>query len=340
MAKATIKDVAEKAGVSVKTVSRVLNDEPRVKPSTKEKVEKAVAELKFKRNPLACGLRSNQSFVVTLIYSNPNPGYIYELQNGILSQCSKLGYHLQLQPCDYKDPNLLEIIEDLIEHTPQDGLLLTHPVCDNQAVRELLVKKGMPFARISTFREDKNSPGVYCNDKLAAIEMTNHLISLGHTKIAFIKGHPDFGATEKRYLGFLEAMKSWDIEVNPTFVKEGAFTFASGEEAARKLLIQKDKPTAIFSSNDYMAAGVLKVAAQLGINVPTDLSVVGYDDTPVSQQIWPSITTLRQPIFELAQTAVNQLVKKIKKQDISEQDIEFKCELITRASAGPIKINK
>ena len=333
--KATIKDVAALAGVSVKTVSRVINNEPNVRPAMQEKVQKAVAELNFKRNPLARGLRGQSSFIITLLYSNPNPGYVLELQNGAIEQANIDGYNLQIQPCDHTQENLLSSVESLINHSRQDGFLLTHPLCDNQEIIDLLDKNDIPFVRISPFEQSHKSPYVHSDDEQAAYEITKYLISLGHTDIAIIKGHPDFGATVKRYDGFLKAMDEMSVPVKEEWVKQGMFTFESGEACARQLLTQELTPTAIFACNDYMAAAVLKVAAQLHINIPSNLSVVGYDDAPVSQQIWPSLTTVKQPIFDIAKHAVQKLIRHIKKQEFDDIQSNFKCKLVIRNSTSP-----
>lgn len=335
MSKATIKDVAEHAGVSVKTVSRVINNEPNVRDVLKKKVEASVKTLNFKRNPLARGLRGQYSYILTLVYSNPNPSYILELQNGALAQCSKEGYNLQIMPCDHNDEKLLEHLEIMASNSSQDGFLLTHPICDNPQVRELFDSRGIPFSRISTFRHDHPTPWVVSNDFKAAQEMTQYLISLGHTRIAFIKGHPEFGATEKRFAGFMAAMQENGLNVRDSDIREGKFTFESGESCARQLLGQAERPTAIFASNDYMAAGVMKVAGQMKLSVPSQLSVVGYDDTPVSKQLWPDLTTVRQPIKEMATAAVSKVIRHIKKEPFDHIQSEFECEIIIRSSSSP-----
>jgi len=331
--KVTITDVAKKAGVSVKTVSRVINSEPNVRPALQKLVRNAVEELGFKRNQLARGLRSQHSFILTLIYSNPNPAYILELQNGALNQAISEGYNLQLYPIDHTSENIIDEIKSLITHSSPDGLILTHPLCDNKKLIEMLDEKKIPFARISPFGKEHPSPCVFSDDEEAAYQMTKYLISLGHKDIGFIKGHPDFGATHKRYNGFVRACKEYSIAIDPTLVKQGFFTYESGESCARELLSQAKKASAIFASNDYMAAAVLKVATQMKINVPTELSLVGYDDSPVAHQIWPSLTTVKQPIKQLGTNIVKKLILHIHNKDFSEIDRQLDCQIIHRASS-------
>lgn len=334
MGNVTIRDVAALAGVSVKTVSRVLNNEPNVRPAMQDKVNTAVAQLNFKPNPLARGLRGNKTFIVSLLYSNPNPGYIIDLQNGALQQCALQGYNLQIYPCDHNHKDIMENIKLFITNSPQDGVILTHPLCDNKEIIEFLDSSNIPYARISPFDQKSNSPHVLSDDCKAAYQMTQYLISLGHRNIAFIKGHPDFGATHKRFEGYQKAMAEAGLILNEEHIKQGLFTFESGELCAREILNQEHKPSAIFASNDSMAAGVMKVAKQLNVNVPSQLTVVGYDDAPVSKQLWPAITTIKQPIFQLGKMAMKKLINCITKQSNDDTESLFECELIIRESSS------
>ncbi|WP_226996496.1 LacI family DNA-binding transcriptional regulator [Thalassotalea crassostreae] len=333
--KITIRDVASLANVSVKTVSRVLNNEPNVRIAMQERVNAAVKELNFKPNPQARGLRGNKSFILTLIYSNPNPDYILEVQKGILDQGHEDGYNLQILPCDHTSENLIEMVTSFLEGSPQDGVILTLPLSDNQQIIELLESKNIPYTRISPLNSESNSPFVGSDDQKAAYDMTRHLISLGHTDIAFIKGHPDHSDTHKRLLGYKQALNEYGINANEQFIKQGYFTFESGEYCARQLLSQPIKPTAIFASNDCMAAGVLKVSKQLNISVPAMLTIAGYDDTSVSQQVWPAITTVKQPIYQLGKLATKKLINKIKSLDYEKLPSILECDLVLRESASP-----
>lgn len=335
MSNITIKDVAALAGVSVKTVSRVLNKEANVRDVMIARVNKAVKELNFKPNPMARGLRGHKTFIISLLYSNPNPGYIVELQKGAMQQGGIEGYNLQIFPCDHTADNLYETVISFLENSPQDGIILTHPICDNKAIIKYLEDNKIPFTRISPLYPDHDSAYVGSDDEKAAFEMTQYLISLGHMKIGFIKGHPDFAATHRRFEGYKKALQTNAIPFDESLIKQGMFTFESGEACARQLLTQENKPTAIFASNDYMAAGVLKVAKQQNILVPSQLTITGYDDAPVSRQLWPPITTVKQPIYKLGMVAVEKLVHTIKKQSFAEIESIYDCELIIRDSSSP-----
>ena len=208
-------------------------------------------------------------------------------------------------------------------------------MCDNKELLALLDEQNIPFARISPFIQTHPSPYVMSDDETAACEITKYLISLGHTNIGFITGHPDFGASNKRYQGYQKALNEMGLALDENMVKQGLFTFESGEACARELLNQPNRPSAIFASNDAMAAAVLKVSAQMKINIPAELSVVGYDNAPISQQIWPSITTIKQPVFHMAESVVEKLIRLIGKKPFDDIESKFDCELITRNSTSP-----
>ncbi len=339
MAKVTINVVAKEAGVSKKTVSRVLNNEPNVSETTKQKVQAVFERLGYRPSPVARGLARNQSFLIGLVYDNPNKSYVSEIQNGALSVCDKSGYHLLIHPADYESDDLLLNIERLWTESRLDGLVLTPPFSDRSDLLELLDGLNASYVRIGAtdFSRDRAAPSVISNDEAAAYQVTRYLISLGHHRIGFVKGHPDHPVSEQRYKGYRQALTDNGMAQDELLVAEGLFTFASGEDAGRKLLAQPDPPTAIFASNDYMAAGILKVASQRRLSVPHDLSVVGFDNAPISGYIWPSLTTVKQPIFEMAQQATQLLL--ISKSDTGNQG-EVKClesELIVRESTAPLK---
>ncbi|AAZ25692.1 LacI family DNA-binding transcriptional regulator [Colwellia psychrerythraea] len=334
MTKITIKDVALRAGVSVKTVSRVINNEVNVRAEMQEKVKKAVNELGFRRNPLARALRNQQTSILSLLYSNPNPGYILEVQNGIQAQCDLDNYNLQILPCDHNDEHFFEKIESLLQRSSTDGVLLIEPLCDMPEVIDLLDKYKLPYALISPATSKPKAPFARSNDEQASYQMTEYLISQGHKDIAFIMGDPSHGDSHQRLKGYQNALAEYNISVDDTFFEQGYFTFESGEISARRLLSLKNRPSAIFASNDYMAAAVLKVAAQKQIKVPQELSIVGYDDTPVSKQIWPALTTVRQPIRDISSHATKKLIAQLNKCSFDEVKTLFECQLVVRESTS------
>jgi len=335
MARATINDVANSAGVSKKTVSRVLNQEANVHLDTRQRVLDAMEQLNYRPSKQARGLATTRSYLIGLIYDNPNKSYISEIQEGCLESCTKMGYHLLIQPLNYQSGKCLDDIRYLVIDSQMDGLILTPPFSDDERILALLEELKRPFTRIGGTYHDTRAPHVTANDKKISFQMTDYLVHLGHKRIAFIKGHRDHSASELRYCGYLNALEEHGLSVQEQYVEEGGFEFQQAEKAARKLLSLKERPTAIFASNDQMAAAVLKVAEQNDIEIPHQLSVCGFDDAPISRYIWPSITTVRQPLRDIATCASLELIQGIKKNSGSLPDHTFDCELKIRASTAP-----
>lgn len=305
--RATINDVSALAGVSTKTVSRVLNNERYVSKETRRRVEQAVAELNFRPSLAARTLAGRRSFQIALIYDNHSPHYIHQIQTGVWARCIEEGVRLLAQPSDAASPLLAQEIGGLIDQTQVDGVILSSPVTDSIAAIEELERRGVPYVRISPGTEHERSSSVSMDDVQAADDMTSHLISLGHRRIGFIIGHTNHAASDLRLFGYRRALDRAGLAFEPKYVRPGQFDFASGEAAADILLDLPQPPTAIFASNDDMAAGVLTVAHRRGMSLPSDLSVAGFDDTALASQLWPPLTTVRQPTRELAYAAASLL---------------------------------
>ncbi|WP_380874794.1 LacI family transcriptional regulator [Sphingomonas sp. DBB INV C78] len=303
----TIKDVSVAAGVSIKTVSRVLNKEKYVKEETRRKVEEAVSALNFSPSLAARTLAGRRSFQIALLYDNHSPYYIHQIQDGVWGRCREQGVRLLAQPTDVDSATLAQDVGGLIDETHVDGVILSSPVTDAAPVLEELERRGIPFVRISPGTNHALTSSVFMDDVQAADDMTTHLINEGHRRIGFIIGHPNHMASDQRLFGYRRALDRAGIPFEPSLVRQGFFDFTSGAEAAEALLDLPEPPTAIFASNDDMAAGVLAVAHRSGIAVPADLSVAGFDDTDLAQLVWPPLTTIRQPTRELAYTAASLL---------------------------------
>jgi LacI family transcriptional regulator len=337
MEKVTINVVAEQAGVSKKTVSRVLNDEPNVSEETRLKVLEVSKALGYKPNPLARGLASNRSYILGLLYDNPNTNYVTNIQTGALKICQQRGYHLLIHPCQSRNEAMLASVEELINHSRLDGLVLTPPFSDIPELLEYLESKQLHFIRIGATLALERSSTVISNDIQASYEMTRYLISLGHRRIGFIKGHPQHNASAQRFQGYQKALVEAHIQLEDELIKQGDFTFASGEECARQLLPGTNRPTAIFASNDYMAAGIMKVASQFKISIPHELSVTGFDNAPISQYIWPSISTIKQPVEEMAAKAVSVLLEQIAQPENDFSTAVLDSTLVVRESTSPVR---
>jgi LacI family transcriptional regulator len=319
-------------------VSRVLNNEANVTPETQERVRKAIKELDYSPSIAARILAGNRSFLIGLIYDTPSSYYMSSIQIGALQRCREAGFHLVLEPCSSASRNVVATVLATIVNTRMDGVILTPPVSDNQAIRDAIIEQNIPLVLVSPPRLLDEVSCVYMDDRRAGFDMTNHLLSLGHRRIGFIKGHPLHGAAKQRLLGYQDALKSKDIHLNPVLVREGNFRFQSGVDAAVQLLRHTTAPTAIIASNDEMAAGVVTAAHRLGLAMPKDLSVAGFDDVPYASITWPALTTIRQPIVEMAAAAAGLLLDQIQtKKDNSSRtkpSIAFQYEMKIRESTG------
>jgi len=309
---ATISDVAKMAGVSIKTVSRVVNNEPNVKANTRELVNHAIVELNYKPSLAARGLAGGRSFLVGLLYDNPSDSFLVELQRGILRACREKHYGLALCPAFSKSTDVKSDILDWIRATQPDGVILSPPLSDNMDVVDALMTIGLKFVSVSSSGTG-HGPAVHIDEAEAARQMTHHLIESGHKRVGFVKGPLDHACTRLRYEGFCAAMSAAGIAVDSTLVTGGNFHFESGVEAAEKLLSGANRPSAIFASNDDMAAGVMHVAHRMGLSIPGDLAVAGFDDTPMSRQFWPGLSTVKQPVELIGEMATERLMKEIQR---------------------------
>ena len=304
----TIDDVAKAAGVSNKTVSRVLNQEKYVAKATRAKVEATVTALGFRPSFAARALAGRKSFQIVLLTDNPSPYYAQNIQAGVRARCQESGYRMIAQPVDSGAANLLEEILGLIDQAQLDGVILTPPLTENNAVRQALSDRGLPFVMTAPARLDPTIASAFIDNAQAAQDMTRHLIEAGHRRIGFVAGDPRYAASARRKEGYEAALGEAGLAFDPELVEAGEYTFASGSEAAQKLLGAPDPPTAIFASSDDMAAGVLATAHRLGINVPSALSVAGFDDTDLAAVVWPPLTTIRQPVRDLGYAAADLLL--------------------------------
>ncbi len=312
----TIIDVAEQAGVSIKTVSRVLNNEPGVREKTREQVLKVVAALKYRPKLSARSLAGARSFLIGLLYYDPSAAFVGGVQQGATLRCREAGHHLVVESLHKDAPDLEQQVERMVAALRPDGMLLTPPLCDSAKVLKALRETGTACVLMSPdlgpgHRGAKSRaalPSVSMDDVRAAEEVTELLIGLGHRRIAHIRGAADQSASHLRYEGFAKAMKRHGLPVDPEMVYQGGFTFQSGVQGAHKLLARRERPTAVFAANDDMALGVLAAAHRLGLAVPQDLSIAGFDDSPAASLVWPPLTTVRQPMAEMARMAVEMLI--------------------------------
>ena len=306
----TINDIARMAGVSKKTVSRVINKSPFVKEETRERVEAIIARHGYAPDPQARGLAFRRSFLIGMIYDQPNPQYVIDMQQGVLDAVRGSGLELVVHPCRRSDDNFLTDVRTFVQRQKLFGAVLPPSVSEDERVAELLNEIGCPYVRIASLPLDEPKSMVRTHDGQGAYEAARHLAELGHTNIGHISGPQSFRSAHERRAGFTRGLADHRVQVQAKYILEGAYTFESGVEMAGRLLAMKPRPTAIFTGNDEMAAGVYKAARDAGLDIPGDLSVVGYDDSPMAARLWPALTSVRLPIRDMGRMAAEKLLQR------------------------------
>ena len=320
----TIIDVAREAGVSFKTVSRVYSGEANVRDATREKVRTAAARIGYVPNAAARALRAKAPRRVALMLDNPSRSYSESTQIGAMLAAQTVGAQLVV----------LDSLAALKAAPPIAGVLLSPPLANQLEVITYLVERGTPFVRIGAERTSDAGDKIGIDDRAAAREMAEHLIHIGHHRIAFISGDPRMDVSRRRRAGYEDAMTGANL-VNRIMVEAGDFTFESGLSAAEALLSVSPCPTAIFAANDEMASACLAVAYKRNLRVPDMLSVVGFDDAPVSRAVYPALTTVRQGTRDMVGEAMALLDLRMSGDTAPVRDIAFAHSLELRDSAGP-----
>ena len=332
----TVTDVARLAGVSPMTVSRVVNRDSRVLPATRDRVEQAIAALGYVPNPAARSLAGRKQCRIALLHSNPSAAYLSEFLVGSLAGAAAADAQLVVEL--WNGAEVPATLARRLKDSRIDAVLLPPPLCDDALLIAALAGAGLPMAQIATGQPCPRSLAVTIDDADAARAMTAHLIALGHRRIGFIVGSPDQTASALRLAGYRRALAEAGIAADEHLIVAGDFSYRSGLDAAETLLAQANRPTAIFASNDDMAAAVVAVAHRRHLDVPGALSVCGFDDSAMATTIWPELTTVRQPIAEMARRATLMLGEAVRASPGSQpaprcERLDF--ELVRRASDAP-----
>ena len=306
--KATINDIARLSGVSKKTVSRVINDSPLVHPETRERVLALMKQLGYTPDPQARGLAFRRSFLIGLVYDNPTAQYIVNMQYGALDALRDSGYELVVHPCDSSRDDYIEGVRRFALQQKLHGVILIPRVSEDEQLAKALREIGCRYVRIASIPLDEPGNMVVTHDRMAGAEAANYLESLGHREFGLITGPRRYRSSIERGGGFMQGLERRGIELPADCIYEGGYTFESGVAGAEYLLAKSPRPTAIFACNDEMAAGVYKAAMRRGLSIPGDLSVVGYDDSPLAAQLWPALTTIHLPTRDLGRQAANMLL--------------------------------
>ncbi len=333
----TINDIARLSGVSKRTVSRVINCSPAVGKATRERVLEIIKETGLSPDKQARGLASSRSYLLGLIYDNPDALYIDEVQRGALSVCAELGYELVVHPGSSKRDDFISDCLSFISRSKLDGVIILPPVSENKALAAALREINCPYVRLASVDLDDADNIVVSDERAAMRDMATHLVELGHTDIGFISGPQHYRSSIERLAGFLAELQVYNVKLPTDRIVEGKNNYDSGLACAEQLLNTLPRPTAIVANNDEMAAAVLRVANNLNIRVPDELSVAGFDDNILASRIIPSLTTIRRPVFNMACLAVQKLINKSRNnQEKLALQKTVTPNLVTRESTGRV----
>ena len=330
----TIQTVAERAGVSAMTVSNVLNNRHNVRATTREAVIAAARELGYMPNLAARSLASAATIRIGLFSRNLDSGFLSSILSGALEETSESGAQLVMRR--FEAPKLDELIAsaEALRATGIGAIISPPPYCELISDHCAPGAFPLPLVAISPGDELPGIPGVRIDDRAAAREMTAYLISLGHTRIGFIRIGSRLHADKTRYEGYRDALTNAGIIAQPEMVASANLTYESGLAAANELLAISPRPTAIFASNDEIAAAIVSVAHRMGIDIPGQLSVAGFDDGPLALKIWPTLTTIRQPVTQIAAMAARRAIGIVTSGEVDPQVTYLDHQLIIRESTA------
>ena len=336
--KLTISDIARLAGVSKKTVSRVINHSGLVKEATREKILKIVDEHDYRPDPQARALALRRSYLVALISDQPNPQYVVNMQSGILDALESTSYQLVVRPCDRRSPTLYDDICEIILLQKFFGVILTPSISEDDELIGRLRQIECPYIRIAAVSLDSPGNMIETHDYVGAAEAARHIAEFGHKRIAHIRGPDQFLSAKERLRGFKVGLAEYNLSVDEQYLFTGGYTFESGMECGEALLSLPVPPTAVFAGNDEMAVGVYQAVRRAGLRVPDDLSIVGFDDSSIAERIWPTLTTVRLPIRYMGRTAAQLLVSNHDRVAMEPPEVtSVMPSLIVRDSTGPAR---
>jgi LacI family transcriptional regulator len=306
--KLSINDVARLAGVSKKTVSRVINNEPNVSSKMLRKVQSVIDEHNYTPSRQARALSLRRSFLVSLIHDNPNAAFVTEALYGALEICRPAGYELIFHPCDFSRADTVDKIVRFVSNLKIDGVILLPPVSESAALTNRLREIGCNFVRLLATKSEDDAHLIYHNDGTAVNQIVSHLVELGHREIALIRGPENSESADQRFEECRSALAKHGLDLPENHIALGHNTFDSGIECAEWLLSSNRPPTAIFANNDEMAIGAIVTAQKMGMKIPAELTVVGFDDSPQASRMWPALTTANLHVREMAELAAQKLI--------------------------------
>lgn len=334
----TINDVATICGVSKKTVSRIINNSENVKLETKEFVQEIIAKIGFRPNIQARALAQGKSFLVGLIYDNPNAQYVVNMQMGVLDALRGTGFELVVHPCIRNSPTLFDEIEEFVVMQKLSGVIILPPIAEDRRFGELFARLDLPYIRI-TARDGRHSVPPISSAQIVSLDgigceaASRHIAQLGHRRIGYIGGNIIYPSAHERRAGFDRGLAQYGAEIPKDLDEPGDYSFESGYKAGLRLLSNPNPPTAIIACNDEMAAGVYKAAYERGFRIPHDISIVGFDDSPLASRLSPDLTSVRLPTRIMGTIAGRAIISRT---DISNFTEFFDSSLVIRGSTTAI----
>ncbi|NJR77691.1 LacI family DNA-binding transcriptional regulator [Sphingomonas corticis] len=332
---ATIGDVAARAGVSIRTVSRVINGSPKVNAETRAGVQAVIDSLGFAPSARAQALASGRSRLIGVIQGDANAHVLFQVQNGIVAACAPSRHELIVHPAALSGEALVADLTGFVRRSRVDGVIVLSPTSEDEAVAPALARLGVPAVALASAAVPGFAATLVPRDRAGAAAVAEHLHALGHRRIALVGGPAARLSSRERVEGFRDALGRRGAALDPALAIEGDYGFASGVAAAERLLALPEPPSAIFCCNDLMAAGALKAAARRGVAVPRDLSIVGFDGTDLAAMLTPGLTTVDRPVTAIARRATELLLRLIAGDEVPAIE-HFDVALVMRESTGPL----
>lgn len=306
---ATINDVARHAGVSKRTVSRVLNESSNVNETTRQRILEVIKELDYSPSAMAQGLASRRSYLIGMLFDDPNAAVIHSIQKGALKACAQHGYALVVKPIDFRSEDLIEEVIKFVRRSKLEGLIILPPISNNDELTNALVQNNIGYVRIGAKIIDDPSRMLISQDRLAMRQVVDTFVQAGRSNIAIVAGPQERLASSERLEGLRSALALHGLALPSQYIVQGDFTYESGFECADALFDLESPPNAIFASNDQMAIGLIHKAQDRGVRVPEDVMVIGYDNDPMSARLRPSLSTLARPNELMAESAALRLIQ-------------------------------
>ncbi|NQT97026.1 MAG: LacI family DNA-binding transcriptional regulator [Candidatus Marinimicrobia bacterium] len=330
---ATIKDVAKSAGVSIATVSRVLNGSANVKQATRDAIQRTIQELNYMPNALARGLQKKQSKTIGVLFPDATSYYFAEIIRGINTCIQQAGYRIVVSSA-HDAADEANVFLSLWKSQQVSGMIVMMPSTHNATIFNS-TQRSIPLILLNTAITDGADITITIDNYQGAKEITKHLIEHGHQAIGFIHGAPNNHDSEERYRGYQDALNEGNLTRSSHLEFHGNFTENSGYRAVISLLNQSEKPTAIFAANDAMAIGAVEAARQLSLQVPQDIAIVGFDDISTARYINPPLTTMNVPVLEIGEMAGNHLIRLLEdNRQVVTREITVPVHLVVRESCG------